>query len=334
MIAGCGLLLALTGITAWLLNSPPALALFDGLHWPGGTPVTATAKPPLKVTFLGVASVLFDDGETALLTDGFFSRPDKMQTFLGQIEPDLQAITNGLRRAGIPDQTGKLAVVIPLHSHYDHAMDAPEVAKRTGAWLLGSESTAMVGRGWGLSESQIHIAVLGKPTTFGRFTVTLLAGAHSPTGFTGGEILEPLTPPVRASDYKEGQSYAALVQHDGRSILVTGSAGFVPGALQGVRADVVLLGIGALGMRSDAFRSDYWREVVGSVHAQRVIPIHWDDFWVASTLPMQPMPVPLDRFEVSMLFLQQQAKHDAVDLRLPLEWKAMDVFEGLKPRSP
>lgn len=37
------------------------------------TPVTPGAA--VTATFLGVASVLLDDGETAVMTDGLFSRP-------------------------------------------------------------------------------------------------------------------------------------------------------------------------------------------------------------------------------------------------------------------
>jgi L-ascorbate metabolism protein UlaG (beta-lactamase superfamily) len=318
--------LAVAGL-AWLLQQHPSLVPYGALNWK--SPL-ATA-PALKVSFLGVATLLLDDGETALLTDGFFSRPDKLTTFLRTVEPDLESITRGLQRAGIPARTGKLAAVIPVHSHYDHVMDAPEVAKRTGALLLGSESTANVGRGWGLPESQIRVAKLGEPMTFGRFTVTLLPGRHAPTGFTGGEITQPLKPPVRATEYKEGQSYAILVQHGGKSLLINGSAGFEPGALKNVRADVVLLGIGSLGPRSDVYRDELWREVVGAVKAKRVIPIHWDDFWIPSDQPMKPMPPPLDKFDLSMAFLRERGAKEGVDIRLPLEWQPMDVWAGLAP---
>lgn len=319
-------LLAGLASVAWLLEHPPALDSVRPLFWSTSTP----PDPTLRVSFLGVATVLLDDGETSLLTDGFFSRPDKLTTFLKKVEPDLQAITQGLQRSGISSSHSKLAAVIPLHSHYDHAMDAPEVARRTGALLLGSNSTAMVGRGWGLPERQIQVAELGKPYTFGRFTVTLFPAVHTPTGFTGGVISEPLQPPVRASAYKEGQSYIALVTHNGRRLLITGTAGFVPGALQGQQADVVLLGIGAMGPRSLEHKQAYWHEAVTTVGARRVIPIHWDDFWISSTLPMQPMPRPLDDFDASMAFLQAQGAKDGVDIRLPIGWTAMDVFAGLK----
>jgi L-ascorbate metabolism protein UlaG (beta-lactamase superfamily) len=163
--------------------------------------------------------------------------------------------------------------------------------------------------------------------------VRFIAGRHAPTGITGGEITAPLVPPARATDYKEGRSDILLVEHGTQRVLIVGSAGFEPGALRGVQADVVLLGIGALGPRDDAYRDALWREVVTGVGAKRVIPIHWDDFWLPSRDPMQPMkpmPPPLDRFAVSMDFLRARAAAESIELRLPPQWQAMDVWSGLK----
>lgn len=165
---------------------------------------------------------------------------------------------------------------------------------RTGAVLLGSESTANVGRGWGLPEAHIRVAALGQPMQFGRFTITLYPSLHAPTGFTGGDIVQPLKPPVHASEYME-----------------------------------VLLGIGSLGQLSDAHRQDYWREVVQASGAKRVIPIHWDDFWLPSEKSMRPLPQPLDHFDATMQFLGERGTLEQVDIRLPLPWAAMDVFSGL-----
>jgi L-ascorbate metabolism protein UlaG (beta-lactamase superfamily) len=323
VLAALALLLAGTVATVtWMLTHPPTLTPFDSLRWPSAEAPTST----LKVSFLGVATVLLDDGETALMTDGFFSRPDRMSSLAGTVRPDLDAITRGMQRAGIPQHTGKLAAVIPVHSHYDHAMDAPEVAKRTGALLLGSSSTAMIGRGWELDEAQIRIAELGKPYTFGKFSVTLYPSIHAPTGFTGGQITAPLVPPQRAFAYKEGQSYAVLVEHEGKRVLITGTAGFVPGALRGVKADVVMMGIGTLGNQSEAYRDTLWNEVIATTQPKRIIPIHWDDFWISSDGPMQALPPPLDHVDVSLSYLQRRAQEAKIDLRMPAEWKAMAVF--------
>jgi L-ascorbate metabolism protein UlaG (beta-lactamase superfamily) len=100
----------------------------------------------VTVRFSGTATLLFSDGQTQWMTDGWFTRPGPLRLLAGKISPDLQAIEQGLAN----NHVTTLAAVLPLHSHYDHAMDAPEVARRTGAQLLGSESTANIARGWGL----------------------------------------------------------------------------------------------------------------------------------------------------------------------------------------
>ena len=45
----------------------------------------AAEDAPLGVTFLGVSTLLLDDGRSALLTDGLFSRPPMARVALGRI---------------------------------------------------------------------------------------------------------------------------------------------------------------------------------------------------------------------------------------------------------
>jgi L-ascorbate metabolism protein UlaG (beta-lactamase superfamily) len=280
----------------------------------------ASAKGGLRATFLGVSTILLDDGETAILTDGFFTRPGKWATALGRIAPDPQRIEAALKRAGIT----RLAAVITVHSHYDHAMDAPEVASRTGAELVGSESTANVGRGWGLPEARIRVVRGGERFTWGRFEVTLLRSRHVPGAPAMGEIDQPLHPPARATAYREGGSFSVLVRHGERTLLVQGSAGFEPGALAGHKADVVFLGVGLLGKKDATHRDAYWNEVVRAVGAKRVIAIHWDDFTRPLDEPMVPLPRLLDDFGVTMAFLSDRARAEGVVLALPLPLVAME----------
>ena len=99
------------------------------------------AEGDLSVTFLGVATLLVDDGESAWLTDGFFSRPGLLDVALRKIAPDEARIDACLQRAGI----GDLEAVIPVHTHFDHAMDSAVVAERTGATLIGGSSVGHLG---------------------------------------------------------------------------------------------------------------------------------------------------------------------------------------------
>jgi L-ascorbate metabolism protein UlaG (beta-lactamase superfamily) len=106
-----------------------------------------------------VTTLRFDDGETRSLTDGFFSRPGLRDLALDRpVAPELAGIERALAEAGIE----RVAAPIPVHSHYDHAMDAGEVAKRTGALVVGSTSTAQVARGAGLAEESIAVPAEGR----------------------------------------------------------------------------------------------------------------------------------------------------------------------------
>ncbi|HJV75668.1 MAG TPA: MBL fold metallo-hydrolase [Noviherbaspirillum sp.] len=318
LVALLVIILVATAWLTWQWNFRSALAfapervLLPAAHNPGS----------LRVTFLGVSSLLFEDGDTAILIDGFFTRPGKATVLAGTIAPDPQRIASALQRAGIE----RLAAVIVAHSHYDHVMDAPEVARRTGALVVGSESTANVARGWRLAEDRIRITHNGDKLRFGRFQITLTESRHAPTGFTGGRISEPLVPPVHASSYQEGESYSLLIAHDGKSILVQSSAGFAAGALHGQKADIVFLGIGMLGKQGDAFRQDYWRETVATVGARRVIPIHWDDFTLPLDQPLVPLPWPFDDFDASMDFISERAQQDGIDVKFLPAWEKIDPF--------
>ncbi len=55
-------------------------------------------------------------------------------------------------------KVSRLAAVIPVHTHFDHVMDSALVADRTGAQLVGGESAANVGRGYGLAEERLVVA--------------------------------------------------------------------------------------------------------------------------------------------------------------------------------
>ena len=319
-IAIAVLILVGGGWLAHRLTDRPDLVAFDRYQLRAAP--SAAAAPAVRVTFLGVSTLLIDDGSTALMIDGFFTRPSKLRTLLTRIAPDREVIAAALARLGVE----RLAAVIAVHSHYDHAMDAPEVARRTGALLIGSASTARIGEGWGLPTDRIRVAVPGEAMSFGAFAVTLIPAQHFPHGMAMGEIGEPLVPPVRADAYKEGGSYSVLIAHPLGRLLVQGSAGWKDGALAGGRADVVLLGIGGLGTRDDAYRDAYWREVVEAVGATCVIPVHWDDFTLPLSEPLRPAPRLLDDVDASMAFLAARTAASGRRLGLLPLWTSVPLL--------
>lgn len=136
----------------------------------------ATSGAPLTVTWLGVTTLLLDDGSSALMTDGFFSRPSLARLLLGKVSPSTARVDGCLARANVT----RLEAVIPVHTHFDHVLDSALVADRTGAQLVGGESAVNVGRGYGLAEDRLVVAEPGEPIHLGAFEVTLVKSHHSP----------------------------------------------------------------------------------------------------------------------------------------------------------
>ncbi|HKY93261.1 MAG TPA: MBL fold metallo-hydrolase, partial [Nevskiaceae bacterium] len=316
---GIALLVAL-GLAVHALTSRPGMQAYRAHAAPALTP----APGQLTATWYGVSALLLDDGQHAVFVDPFFTRPTGFANLVTNrpIAPDDAVIHRWLTRAGVR----RLDAVLVSHSHFDHAMDAGVVARQTGAQLLGSASTASIGRGAGLPGSQITVIRPGQALQFGTFRITFFQSRHA--GATGGrptgDITEPLVPPARFMDYRQGGTWSILVEHPEGRLLHHGSAGFAPGVLKNVRADVVFLGVALI---DDLAR--YLREVVDPLGATRVIPVHWDDFTRSLDEPLLPMPVivRLDRFFEDMARLRPSVAVQTLEMgrRYPIFPSAPDV---------
>lgn len=263
--------------STWLWRDRPSL---ENIDWAPPVIASASATDSVTATWLGVTTWLFDDGETQLLIDGFFSRPSLRDILFDRpVTNDAPIINYALDEY----RMRRLAAIIPLHSHFDHAMDVGAIANRTSASILGSESTLQIARGAGVPEDQMLLVVPGEPYAFGRFNVTLLASRHAPVGWRGrvtfpGNIDEPLIMPQPVSALREGNSYTIVIAHPQGTTVVQGSAGLPVESLAEVAADVIMLGVGGLESLGMDYAEPYWQSVVTATGAQSVYPIHFDDF--------------------------------------------------------
>jgi L-ascorbate metabolism protein UlaG (beta-lactamase superfamily) len=284
----------------------------------------ADSDAPLTVTWLGVSTLLIDDGASALMTDGFFSRPSLARVGAGKVAPSPARVDGSLARVGVK----RLEAVVPVHTHFDHALDSALVADRTGAQLVGGESAANIGRGYGLDEGRLVVAGSGLPIRLGAFDITLVGSRHSPPDRFPGTIDQPVVPPVRAAAYRCGEAWSTFVHHrpSDRRVLIQGSAGFVKGALSGHRADVVYLGVGQLGVQPESYVTDYWAETVRTVEARRAVLVHWDDFFRPLSKPLRALPYVADDLDASLRILSGLAERDGVALEMPTVWRREDPW--------
>jgi L-ascorbate metabolism protein UlaG (beta-lactamase superfamily) len=288
------------------------------------------AAGPYSVMFLGVSTLLFDDGDSAVLTDGFFSRPSLFRVAFGKLAPDPGRIDAALARAGLAGR--RLDAVIPVHTHFDHALDSAVVAQRCAAPVLGGTSAANIARGQGLPPDRIRVYASGQQATAGAFTLTFVEGAHCPPDRMPGAITAPVVPPVRAGAYRCGEAWSLLVRHtSGRTALVQASAGFVPQALSGHRAEVAYLGVGQLGIHDEGYLTSYWQQTVRTVGARTVVLIHWDDFFRPLDRPLRALPYAADDLHTTMRGLSRLADEDGVTLHLPTLWRRQDPWSGRPP---
>lgn len=270
------LLIVVAAAGIWIWRDRPALV---DIRW-AAYPTRANPETAVTVTWLGVTTLLFDDGETQILIDGFFSRPTVLDLALQRpIAPDIATINYAMNQFDMR----RLAAIVPVHSHYDHAMDVAAVANRSSASILGSASTAQIARGSTVPEDQIIEVETGTAYAFGDFSVRLIDAPHAPLGWRGstplaGTIDEALTVPAPFTAWREGGSYSVVVAHPEGTTLVQASAGYREDALADIDADVVLLGVDGLGMLGRRYAEHYWQELVTKTGAERVVTIHFDDF--------------------------------------------------------
>lgn len=258
------------------------------------SPRRAPAGPGVKVTYFGNTTILLSDGETTLLVDGFFSRPNLLIVQFGTIKPNEKVIQKQLDLA----QVGRVDALLIGHSHYDHALDAPLVAKKLDAIAaeqgkhtvtMGSSSYALIHQGGGAPCDRAHLHVVdrdGMTRKFGKFTVSFRPSEHISPHLPGqsdmmGPIQAPVVPPAKAKDYKCDPVYVLHIKHaDEGSIAITTTAGALKDQFKGLTADVAMPAVGLLSKEPRDKQEFYWREAVEKLNPKTVIPVHWDNFLV------------------------------------------------------
>ena len=294
----------LAGVSIALLwRDRPSL---DAINWPAPALASAQTGDAVTVTWLGVTSLLFDDGETQILIDGFISRPSLLDTILGRpVDNDIPQINYVMNEF----RMRRLAAIIPVHSHFDHAMDVGTLANRSSASILGSESTAQIARGAGVPEDQIAVIESATSFEFGEFRVTLRPSKHAPVGWRGsvpldGIIEEALQMPQPISALRMGGAYMIVIEHPQGTALIQGSAAFRKYDLQNVSADVVFLGVAQLRQLGRDYSELYWQHTVTATGSHSVYPIHFDDFFQPFGEVVLP-PRFIDNFETTAIWLNE-----------------------------
>ena len=249
----------------------------------------------VRVSFYGVSTLAIDDGKTTVLIDSFFSRPGPFDVLFSELQSKEDEVLEGLQ--SINAESAKAIFVV--HSHYDHALDLNAVYKITNSDIYGSESSLNIARGGNVPEDKLHLIEGAYVTEVGDFTITVIRSKHSvpPNAESDQEsasIDKPMQQPATNADFAMGGNFDFLIEHPKASILVKGSANYVPSALKGLDVDALFIGSAQLGMQSTQFQKAFIEESIEAVSPEIIVPLHWDNFvtpWRKGSLEFNPQIV-------------------------------------------
>lgn len=241
----------------------------------------APALPPgLQVQWLGVSGYRMSYQGHTLLIDPYFSRvPLGAVLARRRALPDPAAIDRYLQAPG------EVVGVLVGHTHFDHAVDAPELARRFRAPAYGSASLVRLMQLHGVGELAVEVDPYRR-YELGPFTVSFTPSLHSKLilglavpfdGEFSCEQLDGLTPGA----YRCGQVWGVRVEVAGVSFYHQGSANLIDDALRDEEVDFFLAGVAGRG-----FTRDYWRRILTRLRPHTVIPTHYDDFFRPLGEPM------------------------------------------------
>ena len=177
--------------------------------------------------------------------------------------------------------------ILVQHSHPDHVMDVPYIAHRTGAVVIGHESTINIMRAYGVPNEQLITVQGGEDYVFDDgIAVQVIPSLHSPLNdkryFQSARIPRNVTRPMQISQLVEGGSLMFLVRIGGQQVLTMGSMNFIEREVDGLRPDIALVGAAP----SHLEIRDYTPRLMAALGFPAVvIPTHADNFSVPYGAP-------------------------------------------------
>ena len=167
--------------------------------------------------------------------------------------------------------------VLLSHSHFNHCMDVPYIAQKTGAVVIGTESTASVAQNGGVPEDQTIVVKGGEDLEFPELSLKVIPSLHSPLScklYRDFGTIPLQNEPLTLDEYVEGGTLAYLLRFAGREILLFGSMNYIEREMQDLKPDIAV--IASAPPRLDIH--DYTGRLLRAIgQPPIVIATHWDD---------------------------------------------------------
>jgi L-ascorbate metabolism protein UlaG (beta-lactamase superfamily) len=243
----------------------------DALHSLEAVPLGLPSG--LEVAWLGVSGYRLTFEGISLFIDPYVSRASLLDLLLGR-----RALSDPALLDRYVTAPGPVAGVLVGHTHFDHAIDAPAVARRFGCSAYGSGSLAHLMDLHGLRDRAV-VAEPGRTYELGPFAVRFVPSRHSKLVFGrrvpfAGELTCDHLHDLSPAAYKCGQVWGIRIDVAGTSLYHQGSANLLDEALGREPVDVFLAGVAGR-----SCTPHYWRRILPRLDPRVVVPTHYDDFF-------------------------------------------------------
>jgi L-ascorbate metabolism protein UlaG (beta-lactamase superfamily) len=229
--------------------------------------------PGLEVEWLGVSGYrLTYEGHT-LFVDPYFSRVPLRDLLLRR-----RALPDGAALDRFVHAPGTTVGVLVGHTHFDHAIDAPALARRLDCKAYGSASLLNLMALHEMAERAVEVDPY-RVYELGPFEVSFTPSAHSKLllglavpydGELTCEHLDSLSPAA----YRCGQVWGISIAVAGVRFYHQGSADLVDDAVRERGVDVFLAGVAGR-----SFTDRYWQRILPRLEPRAVVPTHYDNFF-------------------------------------------------------
>ncbi|MFT2089786.1 MBL fold metallo-hydrolase [Paraglaciecola sp. 2405UD69-4] len=260
------------------------LLYFSLLHIAGtSAKEAAIGDSPIEMTYLGSAGWIIKDGDITVLLDPYVSR---LQLKGRELDGDDRKVYS-VNEVGPTNtaQVDKLITdadyILVHHSHHDHLGDVPYIAKKTGAKVIGTETTKSILMSYGVPEEQLYVVVGGEDYQFDNFSVRVLPSIHSALNnklyhdSRRYDSNSNLKAPLTIGQFVEGGSLMFLARFKNKTVLTMGSMNFLQREIADLKPDILLAGVN--GSRLNIYNYDE-RLIKLTGKPPIVIPTHWDSF--------------------------------------------------------
>jgi L-ascorbate metabolism protein UlaG (beta-lactamase superfamily) len=242
-------------------------------------------EPAIRVQWLGTAGFALEYDGHVLLLDPYLTRASLARCVLAPLRTDRDAVRRHVPRAD--------AIVLG-HTHFDHALDAPYIARSTGARVFGSRSAAALCVAQGVEADRVDVVEReagGEPVEreVGPFQLRFIPSAHARLVVGRvpfpGEIADCGDVPMRAEAYRCGAVFGVEIRVAGRTIYHLGSAEIVDASVRVKNVDLLLMCVAGWTTSRDL------PERIGArLSPGAVLLSHWDDFLRSLDRPARLLP--------------------------------------------